>query len=111
MTRQFGPGERYSIDGFAYRVEQGAKAPGDLRLDRWQGDQHAPGRWRPVPMRATGLEVAFMLENESALYWRPGQLGGAYFAAWLELCAEDWRAATYKLAHERALADESRRTR
>lgn len=104
MSRQFSIGERLNVNGTAYRVERGLKFPDDQRLDIWTPDPASPGVWRAVSMRAIGLEVAFMLENEDHRYWRPGQLGGDYFAEWLDLCRTDWRTATYKLAREKALA-------
>lgn len=95
---------RQETGGLPFLVRQGEKGPTDLMLVVW-----ANGMWRPVEMRAIGMVHAFFCKNEDRLYPGPGQLGGDYWRAFLKLCEIDWRAASKKLAYEKAWADRKRR--
>ena len=95
--------EGYAVSGsrLRFRVVAGVKKPGDLRLD-WL----TPDGWEPVPMRAIGMIHAFFVENEDHLYPPAhGWLGGDYWRAWLRICEDDWKAASKKLAEEKAWAE------
>jgi hypothetical protein len=61
--RRYRAGQRFTRDGVHYRIVDGHKGPGDLRLE-WRVD----GRWLPVSAEHLALVVAVLADNEQHLY-------------------------------------------
>lgn len=88
------------IDGVAFRVIEGKKEPGDLRVE-WR----TPAGWKPITMAPIAMLVEFFIENEEHLrqyrpHWR--QTGHDFFMAYLETAfREGWEAAYASILADR----------
>lgn len=81
-----------------FRVVNGDKKPGDLRLEWWSSARRL---WLPVQMSAAALITDFFYENEDHLYPPPRYMGGPYFMGYLAIAAaEGWQRADRKLRTE-----------
>lgn len=96
----FAPGdEGYLPGGIEYRVVQGRKAPGDMRLDiRVKGSA-----WVPVPMNLGALLADFHFQVEDILYPRGcGLQGGEKYMRFLRTAVnEGHEAASGSLYREK----------
>lgn len=101
----FNAGDREDFDGVAFRVVEGRKAPGDLRLEV----QARNGLWRPVTMRMVFFLADFFFENEELLYPPPRYLGGAKFRRAVKQAMEKgYKQADASLQVERQRKDAQR---
>jgi len=104
MRRWVG-GEYIVVAGLPFRVIEGRKAPGDLRLE-WGPDSS----WQPVPMAAAFLLVDFFTENEDHLTaFRPhwSSPGGDWFMGELQRARHHgWQSATALLMEQRRRREE-----
>lgn len=99
MARRWTTG-RHKVSGVPMRVVEGAKVPGDLRLEWWDGRY-----WVPVKMELAFFLVDFFTENEQHIkqyrsWWR--QNGDRYF---LDQCVaavrDGWQAAADRVRRQR----------
>lgn len=100
--RTWRAGQQVIVSGIPFRVREGRKAPGDLRLEWLTPDEG----WKPVEMAATGLMTHFFVENEEHLrqfrpHWQ--QTGRDYFIAFLnDVLDRGWAAAVATLKEQQA---------
>ena len=77
MSRRWTSGTEVTFSGMAFRVAEGSKEDGDLRIE-WG----TPGGWRPIEMGVAALLTDFFIENEDVLkQYRPH---------WRRTAAEFW---------------------
>lgn len=93
------------MDGVRFRVTEGRKAAGDLRME-WLG---ASGEWQPMTFLPVFALCDFFYENEDVLYPPPAK-GGDYFRQAVCFAMRDgWRIQADRLRGEKS--DAARRKR
>jgi hypothetical protein len=104
--RRFQAGEAYRIPPMEYRIVNGKKGPGDLRLDwRYSDDEGRISPWRPVELDHVALIVDVIADNENYLY-PPPAAGGAYVVRFVRTAfKEGWRKARHDLHLQRMQKD------
>jgi len=70
---RFVAGDTFASCGMHFRIVEGKKKPGDLRLD-WYADR----AWRPVTFEPLFYMTDFFHENEERLFPPPQYKGGEY---------------------------------
>jgi hypothetical protein len=91
-----------TISGIDLMIEEGTKAPGDLRVLARGSD----GQWRPVHMALALYLVDFFTENEEHLrthrgHWR--QNGDTYFLRkCIQAVRHGWRSVAEEIRRQRA---------
>lgn len=92
--RRWQAGDNFWCDGIRYRVVEGRKKPGDLRLER-----RIDGEWQPVRMESGFMLADFFFENEHVVFPRAdGYRGGYEYLKELHNAARHgWEATQRKL--------------
>ena len=100
MKRRWEAGWTDNVSGIEFRIVEGRKEPGDLRME-WR----TAGGWLPVKMSAVFMLTDFFVENEQHLkQFRPHwtETGADYFFRFLSMAVQDgWTAAAGQLEEQR----------
>jgi hypothetical protein len=101
--RRFHEDFTHHIPPMDYRLKQGRKGDGDLRLDwRWNdGKRISP--WRPVELEHVALILDAIADNENILFPPPASGSGKVVKFVRQVFTEGWRQANHDLHLERNL--------
>jgi len=103
--RRFHAGEMFRIPPMEYRIVNGKKGSGDLRLDWRYSDKGRISPWRPVELDHVALIVDAIADNENYLYPFPAA-GGAYVFKFVKTALRDgWNKARHDLQLQRMQKD------
>jgi hypothetical protein len=105
-SRRFHAGDTFRIPPMDYRLVQGKKGTGDLRLDwRYNDDCGRVSPWRPVELDHVALILDAIADNENYLY-PPPAAGGAYVTRFVRTTfREGWSKARAELHLQRMQKD------
>lgn len=84
-------GQTFQSCGIHFRIENGKKMPGDLRLD-W----YTTNGWTAVTFEPVFFMTDFLYENEDWLHPRPREKGGEYLFQGLRRAIKHGHASAWR---------------